>query len=92
MLLCRPSSYRIRAELPAPHYSTPNNNYFSGDGKSKVWADASYYVPSERSFIRYQDHRSLPREARRDAVDCQSEDQWVSIMRNRDQPTGGSTS
>ncbi|XP_070211277.1 uncharacterized protein [Littorina saxatilis] len=84
----RTSCSRFTAELPAPHHSTPTNNYFSGDGKSYVWGDASYYVPSERSWIRYPDYRSLPRESRRDAKDFQSEDEWVNFMRNRDQPTG----
>ncbi|XP_076461082.1 uncharacterized protein LOC143293753 [Babylonia areolata] len=84
----RSSSYNIKPELPAPRYSTPSNNYFSGDGKSYLWGGCAYYVPSERSWIKYQDFRSLPPETRRDAKDLQSEDSWVKFMRNRDQPSG----
>lgn len=32
--------------------------------------------------------RSLPRETRRDAIDVQSEDQFVDFMRQRDTPSG----
>ncbi|KAK7469523.1 hypothetical protein BaRGS_00036469 [Batillaria attramentaria] len=82
------SIVRVKQELPAPHHSTPVNNYLSGDAKSYIWAAPAYYVPSERTWIRYPDYRSLPRETRRDVIDFQSEDQWVDFMRHRDQPSG----
>lgn len=82
--------YRLTPGLPLPHHSTPYNNYLSGDGKSYIWAGPGYYVPSERTWIRYPDYRHLPRETRRDAIDFQSEDAWVDFMRNRDQPSGES--
>ncbi|XP_060579128.1 uncharacterized protein LOC132736072 isoform X3 [Ruditapes philippinarum] len=79
----------MAAPLPKPHYSTPYNNYLSGDGKSLVYEGPGYYVPSERGrWIQYSDYRSLPREARRDAIDMQSEDQFVNFMRQRDTPSG----
>ncbi|ESO97200.1 hypothetical protein LOTGIDRAFT_239166 [Lottia gigantea] len=75
-------------ELPKPHYSTPSNNYFCGDWKSTVWTAPAHYVPSERRWIDHPDYRSLPREARRDAIDFQSEHEWVYYSRNRDTPGG----
>jgi len=79
----------MASSLPRPHYSTPSNNYLSGDGKSHVYEGAGYYVPSERgNWIKYSDYRSLPREARRDAKDFQSEDQFVEFVRQRDTPSG----
>ncbi|XP_046356242.1 uncharacterized protein LOC124135085 [Haliotis rufescens] len=78
----------MSSELPKPHYSTPSNNYLSGDWKSHVWMGQQYYVPSERDWIKYHDYRSLPRETRRDAIDMQSEDQWVAFTRQRDTPGG----
>ncbi|WAQ93877.1 hypothetical protein MAR_006348 [Mya arenaria] len=61
----------MAAPLPKPHYSTPSNNYLSGDGMSHVFEGPGYYVPSERGWT-----KSLPRETRRDAIDMQSHDQW----------------
>ncbi|KAK6166281.1 hypothetical protein SNE40_023016 [Patella caerulea] len=77
-----------KQRLPKPHYSTPSNNYLSGDWKSTVWPGASHYVPSERRWIDHPNYRSYPREARRDAIDFQSEDEWVYFTRNRDTPGG----
>ncbi|XP_041365605.1 uncharacterized protein LOC121380720 [Gigantopelta aegis] len=74
--------------LPKPYYSTPTHNYFSGDIKSRVWTSPRYYVPSERDWICYHDYRSLPSLTKRDAIDFQSEDDWVSFMRKRDTPIG----
>ena len=48
-------------------------------------------MPSERMWISYADHRSLPRQTRRDAILMESEDQWRDFQRNRDsvhQPSG----
>lgn len=73
----------------------PTHNYLSGDGKSHVYRGSGYYSPSERIWINYPDHRSLPRESRRDAIHMESEDQWVAFMRKRDschQPSGISMS
>lgn len=78
-------------ELPKPHYSTPANNYFSGEEKSHVWKGASHYVPSERDWISYHDYRHHPRSAKRDAIDFQSEDQYVQFARQRDNPNGKKT-
>ena len=75
--------------MPEKKLSTPYNNFFSGDGKSHVYEGPAYYVPSERgNWIKQHDYRSLPRETKRDAIDVQSEDQWVEFMRQRDTPSG----
>ncbi|KAK3591973.1 hypothetical protein CHS0354_031481 [Potamilus streckersoni] len=78
----------MATELPKPHYSTPSNNYLSGDWKSHVWSGQAHYVPSERAWISYHDSRSLPRETKRDAIEFQSEDEWVAFTRERDTPSG----
>ena len=74
--------------LPKPYCSTPTHNYFSGDVKSTVWSSPQYYVPSERNWITYHGYRHLPSTTKRDAIDFQSEDDWVSFMRKRDTPIG----
>lgn len=79
--------YRITAELPAQN-STPSSYNFTGKDLSYVWADSAYYVPSERSWIKYPENRSIPPGTKRDSIDFQSEDQWVDFVRNRDQPAG----
>ena len=77
------------SSMPQKHLSTPENNFFSGDGKSLVWEGPGYYVPSERgNWIKQHAYRSLPRETKRDAIDFQSEDEWVAFMRQRDTPSG----
>ena len=79
--------------MPQKHLSTPYNNYFAGDGKSMVYEGPGYYVPSERgNWIKQHDYRSLPRETKRDAIDFQSEEQFVEFMRQRDTPSGTDTS
>ncbi|XP_063421360.1 uncharacterized protein LOC134706389 isoform X2 [Mytilus trossulus] len=69
-----------------PHNPIPTHNYLSGDGKSNIYMGAAHYVPSEIDWIKYHQYRSLPRDTKRDAIDMQSEDQWVEFMRNRDTP------
>ncbi|OWF35645.1 uncharacterized protein LOC110442695 [Mizuhopecten yessoensis] len=71
-----------------PTNAVPLHNYVSGDGKSHAYRGMAHYVPSERAWIAKDQFRSLPRETKRDAIDIQSEDQWVDFMRNRDTPSG----
>ena len=85
--LRRPPFYRIDAQLPA-QYSNPSSYNFTGNDLSYIWADAAYYVPSERSWIKYPENRSIPPGTQRESIDFHTEDQWVDFVRNRDQPAG----
>ncbi|KAK7469522.1 hypothetical protein BaRGS_00036468 [Batillaria attramentaria] len=62
----------------------PLHNYPSGDGKSHTYRGAGYYIPSERRWESYAEHRSLPRETKRDAIEMKSETQFVDFLRKRD--------
>merc|ERR1712050_132133 len=66
----------------------PTHNYLSGDWKSQTYEGPAYCVPSERRWIQYHEYMHIPNEARRDAIDMQSEDQWVDFCRHRDAPRG----
>ncbi|WAQ93876.1 hypothetical protein MAR_006347 [Mya arenaria] len=69
-----------------PRNMVPLNNYPAGTGKSIVWTGAAYYVPSENRWISQHNYRSLPREARRDAIYFEREDDWVSWKIKNDKP------
>lgn len=71
-----------------PTNAVPIHNYLSGDGKSHAYRGMAHYVPSELAWISKDQFRALPRETKRDAINIQSEDQWVAFMRNRDTPSG----
>ncbi|XP_045168112.1 uncharacterized protein LOC123531327 isoform X2 [Mercenaria mercenaria] len=73
-----------------PRNMVPVHNYPSGVGKSHVWRGAAYYVPSENRWIQQDKYRSLPREARRDAIYFESEDDWVAWKIKNDKPKGPS--
>ena len=64
--------------------SMPVNSYLSGDGLSPCYRGAGYYVPSERGWIDYKDHRSLPSITRRDAIHMDSEDKYREFTAKRD--------
>ncbi|KAH3718276.1 uncharacterized protein LOC127856636 [Dreissena polymorpha] len=70
-----------------PRNMVPLNNYLAGTGKSIVWMGAAYYVPSENRWIQQHEYRTLPREARRDAIYFESEDDWVAWKDRRDRPS-----
>ncbi|XP_067650053.1 uncharacterized protein [Haliotis asinina] len=67
-----------------PHNSVPVDNYPSGDGKSYVYEGSGYYVPSERSWVKYHEYRSIPPSTRRDAILFESEEQWRKYQSQRD--------
>nr|QJP04096.1 trochin [Terebratalia transversa] len=79
---------RLSGRTIKPYYPTPTNNYLSGDGKSAVWKGHSFYVPSERRFVKYHEYRALPPERRADAKDYQREDDWRKFQYQRDRPKG----
>lgn len=61
-MICLVLDSVMAAPLPKPHYSTPSNNYLSGDGKSLVYEGSGYYVPSERGrWIKTCDYRYVRR-------------------------------
>ena len=62
----------------------PVNSYLSGDGLSPCYRGAGYYVPSERAWMDYKDHRSLPSLTRRDAIHMDSEDKYREFTKKRD--------
>jgi len=89
-----------RISYTAPRFRK-TDNYLSGTGKSHVWpAGPGWYVPSERRFISYHDHRSLPgtrrseptdgnyitlpNDRRADQREFQSEDSWREWQGKRD--------
>ena len=82
------SKYSLDKRFSGPKIITPTHNYLSGDWKSFCYERSSYYTPSERRWIKYHDYKHIPREARRDAIDFQSEDKWVDFQRHRDAPRG----
>ena len=79
------SSGSILAER-GPRNMVPVHNYPDGTGKSHVFYGAAYYVPSENRWITQDKFRSLPREARRDAILFESEDDWVAWKSKNDKP------
>ena len=64
----------------------PVHNYLDGTGKSHVFYGAAYYVPSENRWITQEKYKNLPREARRDAILFDSEDEWVAWKIKNDKP------
>lgn len=53
-----------------------------------TWTQYLQAAWDETKYILTLFSRSLPREARRDAIDIQSQDQFVEFMRQRDTPSG----
>ena len=69
-----------------PRNMVPAHNYLDGTGKSHVFYGAAYYVPSENRWITQENYKNLPREARRDAILFDSEDEWVAWKIKNDKP------
>ena len=69
-----------------PRNMVPVHNYLDGTGKSHVFYGAAYYVPSENRWITQEKYKNLPREARRDAILFESEDEWVAWKIKNDKP------
>ncbi|PAA74522.1 hypothetical protein BOX15_Mlig032686g1 [Macrostomum lignano] len=80
------SKYSTDPAFTGPKIVTPPNNYLSGNGKSEVYQGAGWYVPSERRWQRYHEYTALPSSSRRDAIDFQSEDDFVQFRQARDRP------
>ena len=66
----------------------PEFNYPMGERKSLCYEGAAWYIPSERRWENYHEHRSLPTVTRRDAIDFQREEDYMSFVRKRDRPRG----
>ena len=69
-----------------PRNMVPVHNYLDGTGKSHVFYGAAYYVLSENRWITQEKYKNLPREARRDAILFDSEDEWVAWKIKNDKP------
>lgn len=88
---CKPEYTHSKGSIlveRGPYRAIPENNYLSGTGMSHVWTGVGHYVPSSRGWIPIHKYHSLPRETRRDAIYMESEDQYVSFVKNRDTPSG----
>ncbi|KAK4474001.1 hypothetical protein MN116_003318 [Schistosoma mekongi] len=54
--------------------------------KTSLFSGAAWYIPSERRWETYDRHFELPRLTNRDAIDFQSEKDFVSFLNKRDIP------
>ncbi|CAH8446934.1 unnamed protein product [Schistosoma turkestanicum] len=54
--------------------------------KTSLFHGAAWYVPSERRWVNYDDYRALPRVTNRDAIDFQSEEDFMGFLKKRDVP------
>ncbi|KAH8851792.1 hypothetical protein KSF78_0000943 [Schistosoma japonicum] len=54
--------------------------------KTCLFSGAAWYIPSERRWETYDQHFELPRLANRDAIDFQSEKDFISFLKKRDIP------
>jgi len=80
------SKYSLSPAFSGSKIIVPSNNYLSGEMKSHVYQGAGWYIPSERRWEMYNDHKYLPSMAKRDAIDFQKEEDYVSFVRKRDRP------
>ena len=64
----------------------PNDNYLSGDGKSMVWSGHSYYNPTNRSWQKHHEVRSVPNDRVPGQIEFQNEDSWREWQGRRDRP------
>ncbi|CAH8461878.1 unnamed protein product [Schistosoma rodhaini] len=54
--------------------------------KTSLYHGPGWYVPSERKWVNYSDYSSLSRTTNRDAIDFQSEKDFISFLKKRDTP------
>lgn len=82
-------SYSLRAKNRQWRIEIPEYNFREGKLKSQCF-QYGYYVPSERRWLKYQHHRSIPPCAHPDAVDIQRENDYVEFKRRLYKYKGGS--
>ncbi|CAI2724372.1 unnamed protein product [Schistosoma spindalis] len=64
----------------------PDSNNEDIHIKTSLFHGPGWYVPSERHWVNYDDYSALPRMTKRDAIDFQSEREFVSFLKKRDIP------
>ncbi|CAH8459499.1 unnamed protein product [Heterobilharzia americana] len=70
-----------RTRIAKPEYNNSDESM-----KTSLFNGAGWYIPSERRWETYNEHFELPRLTRRDAVDFQSEKDFVNFLKRRDIP------
>lgn len=71
-----------RARIEIPEY-----NYRAGELKAKCY-QSGWYIPSERRWEKYQNHRFLPPLASRDAIDFSREEDYMKFKRRTNTVNG----
>lgn len=64
----------------------PEYNYRQGERKTMLYNGSGWYIPCERRWESYDQHHELPRLARPDAIEFESEKQFVNFLKRRDVP------
>nr|CAH8832040.1 unnamed protein product [Trichobilharzia regenti] len=64
----------------------PEYNNRDGHMKTSLYGGAAWYIPSERRWESYSEHFELPKLTRRDAIDFQSEKDFLNFLKKRDIP------
>ncbi|CAH8462164.1 unnamed protein product [Schistosoma mattheei] len=54
--------------------------------KTSLFHGPGWYVPSERHWVNYDNYSALPRMTNRDAIDFQSEKEFINFLKKRDIP------